>query len=294
MSKSSQDQSGSISIRLWQPSDIPALREIFSATFGDSPEEVDAFFRAFLHAPRACVLASVTMPEHPAGLTVSAVYCIPGPVLRFSSRNQVPSGYLYALGCLPAWRHRGIGMAVYREMLRQSRLEAPAACGIPADEGLVQAYDRIHPMIPLGRTRFAEFRGEALSADAPFRAEPISEEDYARRREDWLSSHPHAVYPDSWFRLMAEYGSLFLALPGALAAVTPGKDRCVVQELLCPDADPLAALSGIARLCPAKIYEVRTPVFFPAPGEVRRWAYYHHAEEGTPAPEDFWYPFGLE
>ena len=99
---------------------------------------------------------------------------------------------------------------------------------------------------------------------------------------------------DSFYSLMAEYGSVFFSFPGALAAVNCLEDHVRVDELLCLSADPAGALAGIAAGCPAELYEVRTPVFFPGPGDVHPYAYVHDAAETMPRPDDFWYPFGLE
>ena len=282
------------SVRPWQPADIPELRDIFAASFGDPPEVIDAFHRAFLNTPEACVLAAVPETGRPEGRAVAAGYCLPGPTLRFSESESCASAYLYALGCLPEMRGRGIGMAVYREMLIRSAEIAPASCIIPATEALVRAYNRVHPMMPLGRSRIAEMSGAEAAAAAPVRTERIGWEEYARRREEVLAACPHAVYPESYGRLMSEFGHIFLTMPGALGAAIPLEDRCIVTELLCTGTDPGQAVAGIAAVCPAEHWEIRTPVFLPGPGTARCFAYYPYAAEGTPAPEEFWYPFGLE
>ena len=116
---------------------------------------------------------------------------------------------------------------------------------------------------------------------------------------------------------MAPPTIMFVVLTSsALATVIPLEDRMIVAELLCPGADPACALAGIAEACPAHKYEVRTPAFFPGPGELRTFAFYHDpGERGdrerrdglfrspgerrdglfrSPEPESFWYPFGLE
>ena len=81
---------------------------------------------------------------------------------------------------------------------------------------------------------------------------------------------------------------------GALAAVAPLENCCVVSELLCTGADPARVIAGIAGLCPAERYEVRTPVFFPGPGEVRPFVYCHDPAGALSVPASFWYAFGLE
>ena len=184
---------------------------------------------------------------------------------------------------------------VYTALFEAACKQAPVSCIIPVSEGMLQAYNRTgFTFDPLGRVRSAEITGtEACAADA-LPAERLSWQEYARFREIWLKPYPHAVYPDSYYSLSAEYENVFLSLPGALAAVIPLGNRCIVSELLCPYAEPARAVAGIAAACRAEQYEVRTPSFFPGPGEFRSFAYCHAAGETIPAAEEFWYPFDLE
>jgi len=278
-------------VRPWQPTDIPDLREIFTASCGDSPEEVDTFFRAFLTGPEACTVVAVPEEGRPEGRPVAAGYCVAGIGLQYSARKQVPAEYLYALGCLPARRGHGFGMKLHELMFSGGGKPGVLRCMIPVSEGLLQAYRRISMPVPLGRIRTAEIRREEITATPPA-AETLSPEEYARRREKMLAPWPHAAYPAAWFSLMAEYNDVFLAMPGAQAAVIPMEGYCIVAELLCPGADPAGALAGVAAACPAERYRVRTPAFFPGPGSLRPFAYC--AGEAEAPPEDFWFPFGLE
>ena len=299
-----------ITVRFWQPQDLPDLQEIFTAAFGDPPDIAAAFHRVFLTAPEVCTLAAVPDPERPAGRPVAAAYCLPGPTLHFPDRS-IPSAYLYAFGCLPAWRGQGITKKVYTSVFTALHQQGLAGCLIPATDALLQAYNRTgYSFVPLGRIRSARATGADARKAVPLPAEPLPWQEYARLREAWLQPHPHAAYPDSYYRLAEAYDYSFLALPGALAAVIPLEGRCVVAELLCPEANPARALAGIAEACPAVEYEVRTPAFFPGPGELRTFAYCHDPGERraqatvrpaldsvlfrSPETESFWYPFGLE
>ena len=130
-----------ISVRFWQPQDVPDLREIISVSFGDTPEMVKAFYDIFLSAPEACMLAAVPEEKRPQGRPVAAAYCLPGPVLAFRSR-RIPSVYLYAFACLPAWRGQGIMKRVYTALFAEACRQAPCACIVPASDGLMRAYNR--------------------------------------------------------------------------------------------------------------------------------------------------------
>ena len=283
---------GDVMIRSWQPSDVPDLREIFCVSFGDPPEIAEAFHHRFLTAPEACLLAAVPEENRPEGRPAAAAYCLPGPVLSAGGR-RVSSVYLYAFACLPAWRGRGIMKQVYTALFEDACRRAPALCIAPASEGLLQAYNRSGRIFsPLGRVRSARVTGIGGAALPP--AERLPWQEYARRREAWLSPYPHAVYPEDYYRLMTDFGALFLSVPGALAAVNRLEGRAVVSELLCPAADPDAVLPAIAAACPAEQYEVRTPVFFAGPGEAHPYVYIHEPGEALGLPADFWYPFCLE
>lgn len=281
-------------LRFWQPPDRADLLEMFSIVFGDPPETAETFQRTFLTAPEACILAAVPEEGRPEGRPVAACYCLPGPALCIPGQQRTASVYLYAVGCLPAWRGKGIGMKMAAALFAEAGRQAPVSCIIPATEGLLQAYNRIRPLSPLGHSRIAEAAGTEIGSAEALPAERISWQDYARRREDWLASYPHAAYPDSYYSLAEAYGNVFLALPGALAAAFPLEDKWVVSELLCPFADPARALAGIAAACPARQYEIRTPAFFPGPGEIRPFAYCHDTAGNLDAPDHFWFPFALE
>ena len=54
-------------VRGWISEDIPELREIFAASFGDPPEVIDAFHRTFLSGPECCAVAAVPDAEKPSG-----------------------------------------------------------------------------------------------------------------------------------------------------------------------------------------------------------------------------------
>ena len=281
-------------IRFWKPTDIPDLRDIFTASFGDPPEIAASFHRIFLTGPEVCMLAAVPEEGRPEGRPVAAVYCLPGPELRMRS-HRISSVYLYAFGCLPEWRGQGITKQVYTAAFREAGRRAPASCLIPASDSLMQAYNRTGcTFVPLGRMRFAKVAGDEATEAGALPAERLSWHEYACRREECLEPYPHAVYPDSYYSLSAEYGYAFLSLPGALATVIQAEDRLIVSELLCTDADPARALAGVAAVCPAEVYEVCTPAFLPGPGELRPFAYVHTETGIITETEEFWYPFGLE
>ena len=159
-----------IMIRFWQEPDLPDLREIFTVSFGDPPEIVNAFHRVFLTAPEACVLAAVPEEGRPGGRPVSAGYCIPGATLCFPGK-RVESDYLYAFGCLPEWRGRGITKRVYTALFAESAGRAAASCIIPISDSLLRAYNRTgFTFVPLGRIRSAAVSGAEAAG-----AEPLPE-----------------------------------------------------------------------------------------------------------------------
>lgn len=274
-------------IRPWQPADRAQLKELWKTAFGDGEEYIDGFFAAFLRED-ACVVAEAD------GAVVSAMYIVPGIRLFPYRKNVLTAGYTYALATLPAYRGRGIGTAVYRAACETALKKADAACVLPADPALYPFYES-SGAAPFGGIREGRVDRAELAGIPARMAVRVPAGQYAGMREWFLSELPHAVFPEELFDRMKESGTEFFMMEGGVAAAEMNNGVCRILELLAPDIDPMAAVAGVARWCPAQEYVVRTPLFLDGVGEPRPFVLASLKQAPAyPLPGDFWWGFGLD
>ena len=148
---------------------MPALRQLWQDTFGDSDAFLDAFFSVAFHPERClCALADAR--------PVTVIYWFDGTLLG----KKV--AYLYALATKESHRGRGIAdrlMSGVHSHLKESGYSA--ALLVPADQGLGRWYQR------LGYTycgTAAEFSCKTPGKPVPLH--PVTAEEYAALRETYL------------------------------------------------------------------------------------------------------------
>lgn len=161
-------------IRFAVPTDLPAIREIWSAVFtADTVEERDVFLKT-VHLHEECVLACVD------GKPVSMAFFLPA-VLHINSSAYVVR-YLYAAATLPNYRGQGIFGGLLKTALQILRQRGVAACFLnPAQPSLVTFYQRFG-FKPAFFSR--EVSGDANVRTLPI--QPLSCKDYIALRQTLL------------------------------------------------------------------------------------------------------------
>jgi len=274
-------------LRPWRTSDLPQMRQLITDTYGDPPEVTDAFYRHFL-TPDSCLVAEAE------GTIVSACYALPGPEIRWPMGNGYSTEYLYAMSTREAYRGHQLGVTLSRRIIDEILDRSDCAYGVPASPGLFPVYQRICGTTPFTDVMENTQDRETLLQYPTAEATPISPTRYAALREEMLANQAHGIYPAAYFALMEEFGVRFLALPGALAAAETVDGVCHVWELLAPAGNVPTVAAAVAALCPAELYILRTPLFWPGEGK-RRTFTSGRMREGLPTPPaDCWLPFSLE
>ncbi|MBR4578116.1 MAG: hypothetical protein IKO22_00735 [Oscillospiraceae bacterium] len=196
-----------------RPGEETALRELWTAVFGDEGAFLDLFFSEIYRPGMARVMEA-------EGRIVSAAYALPfGEAL-----------YIYAVGTLPAFRGRGCGRAV---TLAAAGGKPAYLC--PASESLKRWYGESMGAVP------ADWRQPcALPEDA----EPLAPAEFLSLRERMLEGVPHAAYSPALLRLFALDGSFYRSGGGRVFAA--GSDGTVFEQLPSPSGgEPyLYALNG--------------------------------------------------
>lgn len=179
-------------IRLAQPRDIPALREIWKICFHDSDEYVRFFYRESLGQLAAAVYVVNDEP-------VSMLHWMDCRFVNGDARRDAK--FLYAGGTRPEYRKKGFYGALFSYITAEAARNGFAVFGKPASRELIPYYRRfgLEPDACLRRVTVAP--GERLGLTFS----PLSPEAYNRLRERAFAAFPHAAWPDGHVRLcMAE------------------------------------------------------------------------------------------
>lgn len=281
-----------VTIRPWRTEDRPRLVELWQTGFGDDQKYIDTYHSLFLK-PDKCIVAEAD------GRVVSAMYIMNGPLMFPPSGQSLSTAYAYALATDPAYRGRGIGTAVYKACVSAAMDWVHAVCVLPSEPGLYGFYERAVGCVPASFIREAVIpRAEAVGP-VKTAAEPISAGEYYLRRKALLRGRPYAVMGPDLLSLealhMRRFGGGLLDLDGDIAAVEMDGDTCRVLELLAPEGDWADVLASVAARFPAEDYAVRTPLFFPGPGQTRPFVLAAlNPELQEKLPDDLWWGFAFD
>ena len=167
--------------RLAEFEDLPALRRIWTAVFGD--DDADAFFTTFFD-PGLCVCA--VHDDKP----VAAAYLLPAGNLICDNKS-IPCAMIYAVATLPRHRGRGYGSAVTRDLIPLGRASGyPAVVLCPSEDSLFDYYSKRTEMVEwfyAVESRYSYVNTHSMAADLI----PVGCEDYGALRETLLEPFVH-------------------------------------------------------------------------------------------------------
>ena len=276
-------------VRTARAEDLPALKEIWKASFDDSEDYINRFQKMFFE-PRHCYLAEAD------GRAVSALYLLDGPVLHGGRKLKLKGLYVFAFATLPAYRGRGIGSAVYKACCESVLSDsADIVCVHPAEPSLFPYYEGLAPCATIAACREYTLSREELQIPFHPACMRIGAEQYAVMRNSMLENLPHAEMNESFLDLQELHAELFdgdfFVMSGGIACTQQEGDTCHIKELLIPGGDELDAIAALAAFCPAQKYTARAPLFFDGPGQTRRLVL-GTLREGLKAPgeETWWGP----
>ncbi len=242
--------------RRTNPEDLPQLKALWALGFGDTEQEIDAFFAiAYPTATGFCAEKD--------GRLAAAAYAMPQELAW--GEKSCRSAYLYAVTTHPDFRKRGIcaKLLAYAEKELKKRY-FDCLMLVPATDALRAYYEKLGFV-----SQNASFFDEGEAPEARGVCEALNPVDYAGLRETILYDLPHVRYALSDLRYQASMSGFYrLELGthyGCACAHTEG-DTLVVDEIL-PDCSVLPAL---LKQLPAKQCRVRT-AGGTAPSAMCRW-----------------------
>jgi ribosomal protein S18 acetylase RimI-like enzyme len=190
---------------------ITKQKQLWMQAFGDSPESVDAFFRAAYEPSRSVVICRDDQ-------LVSALYWLD------YDWNGKKLAYIYAVATEESFRGQGYG----RQLMKKAHkvLEEQGYAGailVPAEEHLVRWYEN------QGYRTFFQAKKQELAPGAAVPVTEISAEQYAALRRARL---PNAPQPgNEVYRYFTTYGSFYRA-EDCLFAAAVQDERVYFQEFL--------------------------------------------------------------
>lgn len=234
---------------------ITELRRLWKQAFGDPDSFLDVFFAVGYSANRCQTLIL-------NGQLAAALYWFD---CNWDGRKLA---YVYAVATEEAFRNQGL----CRKLLAQTHdaLRSQGYCGallVPGSDSLFRMYEK------MGYRTCSTVTERTCAAGAPVSLRPITTEEYARLRRQYLPQGG-VIQEGATLDFLSQFAK-FYAGDGFILTASQDGTTAYIHELL-GDADP----AGIVAALGATQGRSRTP------GTEKPFAMYY-ALDGDPAPEYF-------
>ncbi len=239
-------------IREYTAEDAPELIRLWTKVFDDTASMAEKFFAA-LPDMGGGVVALI------GGEIAGAAYTINGPELICGDRHT-PIGYIYGVGVLEKYRHRGIGEKLVEAVCELSRKQgADIISCLPAEEGLYAWYERI---ANFRYTMKCEKLTVKSASSAPVTR--LSAAEYMTRREKMLEGKTHVRLSERAMefegQLLEEYGGGFFATEnGVCAAYIDGGKALAREVIACGRDAAIRAAESVGAALGTSECELRLP-----------------------------------
>ena len=257
-----------VEMRISRAEEVPRLRELWQAAFGDEERYIDNFFQHY-YAPGRVLVAL----EEGRILSMSAWF---DTDFVTPDGNRWRSAYLYAVATDPDSRGRGLAGGLLRYAAFYLREEHGMQCltTVPARPDLHVFFggNGFRECFVLEQEEVLALRLPAPGEDCQLR--PASAAEYARAREGLLAGTAHIAYPEEALAYQAgccalSGGGLYVGRtasgPICLCAEGAGDGLVVVKELL-GNGRGGTVLASLAKAIPSERYLVRRPADASRPG----------------------------
>ena len=242
--------------RRTNPDDLPQLKALWALGFGDTEQEIEAFFA--ISYPTATGFCA-----EEDGSMIAAAYALPQELAW--GEKSCRSAYLYAVTTHPEFRRQGICaklLAHAEKELKKRYFDCLTL--VPATDVLRAYYETLGFV-----SQRAAFLDEGEAPEARGVCEELNPVDYAGLRETVLYDTPHVRCSLSDLRYQASMSRFYRLELGNLfgCACAHLDDETLVADEILPDCSVLPAL---LKQLPAKRCRVRT-VGGSAPFAMCKW-----------------------
>lgn len=174
-------------IRQAEEKDMPRIIEIWQEAFGDSKEEIEAFFRFLQKEVRTYVAEDEGGAEEGR---IAGQLCVLPALLFSETGEKVPAAYLYAVATAEEFRNRGICTLLLKEVHKILQAENRIPFLVPAEEKLLLFYQE-RGYFPCFSEELTEVSLEG-DTEEDIEITPISSEEYIALRKKAFGKTPHA------------------------------------------------------------------------------------------------------
>lgn len=230
-------------LRRTNSDDLLQLKSLWALGFGDTQEEIDAFFSlAYPDALGFCAQED--------GQLLAACYAMPQRIVCADGERQ--AAYVYAVTTHPDFRRRGICAKLLGHAEKELRKRYfDCMLLVPADEPLRRYYEALgfHSQCGTANMTFRAPEGRGVCRES-------SPQAYAGMRETLLGDVPHVQYSLTELRYQQSMSGLYqleLGMRMGCASAHVEGDALLVEEIL-PDSTLLPAL---VKKLPAAVCRVR-------------------------------------
>ena len=252
--------------RLAKREDLPRLRGLWRTGFGDSDAFIACFEQRMASHPEWMELA--LWGDEPVAM-LTMIPC----ALHIQGHGVFQSGFYYALTTDPAHRGRGIAPRLMANAA-EHRIGRGMDCllGVPDTGSLFTYYHRVDHHRTAFYTRILLTTREAFGGCPGIPPERVDAEEYRAIREEYLAGRTYLSWDadavDFQREICRQGGGDLYRFPGkrtgCAAAQYTEDGTLLLNELLAPEEELAACLSGLLERMPAERLEVRMPVWLGA------------------------------
>lgn len=226
------------------PDEIRVLEALWSETFGDPPELIEAFFDQFPPQLHGWV---VRLGDE----IVSSAYLLHGNILM-QDGFLCAAPYVYAVATPSEHRGKGYAGRLMQFFSRTAKERQMLLYTRPASESLFQWYAKVMQTVPA--VSLSPIQVPAENRDLILAQ--LSPAAYGEKRESILQGRPHIALSSAFLKvqeafLQAEDGGYYDFGTG-ICAVEKHEDMIWLKELLCGSESAEALAGGIAAAFHAK------------------------------------------
>lgn len=253
-------------IRLSKKTDVPYLKEIWKACFGDDDRYIDFFFNNKYEEDKTFVLLY--------GTNIASMLTIIPIQMVLPDNRSYPSAMLYAIATHPKFQGKGFSTQIMdhiKQYLFNNKIDILTL--VPANKSLVEFYNKrgytTRFYIKEFTLTYNMIKNFTSSRRSQFKMVSATPEEYNKERRKQLKDSFYVAYSNDGIAYQKKISRLSKAdiytfyagdIQGCVAIERISAEKIIIKEILISEHLLIEAFIKIVKLLPAKEYIVRLPV----------------------------------